>query len=30
MEEYMQKFLNPESFTKEQIDEATGFIFLSM
>ena len=28
-EEYMQKFLEPESFTKEQIDEATGFTFLS-
>jgi hypothetical protein len=28
-EEYMQKFLEPESFTKEQIDEATVFTFLS-
>jgi len=30
MEEYMQKFLTPESFTKEQIDEATGFTFISL
>ena len=29
MEEYMQQFLKPESFTREQIDEATGFIFVS-
>lgn len=29
-EEYMQKFLKPESFSKEQIDEAAGFIFISL
>jgi len=28
-EEHMQKFLKPESFTREQIDEATGFTFVS-
>ena len=28
-EEYVQKFLKPESFTKEQINEATGFTFIS-
>ncbi len=28
IEKYMQKFLTPESFTKEQIDEAAGFTFI--
>jgi hypothetical protein len=28
-EEYVQKFLKPETFTKEQINEATGFTFIS-
>jgi len=29
VEEYTQEFLTPESFTKEQIEEATGFISIS-
>jgi len=28
-EEYVQKFLKPDGFTKEQINEATGFTFIS-
>ncbi len=30
VEEYIQKFITPENFNKEQIDEATGFTFIPL